>query len=96
MNEIWLELNRPSPERLNAVLKRRGISVQLSNLRTFLNCSEKHVFAARPLHKGRIYAVDKDQRWAADILDYTRNPSELNGQKCTYVLLVQDIFTKYA
>ena len=35
VNEIWLELNRPSPERLNAVLKRRGISVQLSNLRTF-------------------------------------------------------------
>ena len=40
--------------------------------------------------------MDKDQRWAADILDYTRNPSELNGQKYTYVLLVQDIFTRYA
>ena len=83
VNEIWIELNRPSPERLNAVLKRRGITVELSNLRKFLNRSEKQVFAARPLYKGRIYAVDKDQRWAADILDYTRSPAELNGRKYT-------------
>ena len=62
INEIWLELKRPSPERLNAVLKRRGINVELSNLRKFLNRSEKQVFAARPLYRGRIYAVDKDQR----------------------------------
>ena len=63
VNEIWL------PERLNAALKRRGINVELSSLRKFLSLSEKQVFAARPLYKGRIYAVDKDQRWAADILD---------------------------
>ena len=44
INEIWLELNRPSPERLNVVLKRRGVNVQLSNLKQFLSRSEKQVF----------------------------------------------------
>ena len=36
INTIWLELNRPSADRLNAVLKRRGIEVSLENLRKFL------------------------------------------------------------
>ena len=80
INEIWLELNRPSPERLNAVLKRRGVNVQLSNLKKFLSRSEKQVFSARPLYRGRVYAMDKGQRWAADILDYTKNPAELDGK----------------
>ena len=96
INEIWLELNRPSPERLNIVLKRRGVNVQLSNLKQFLSRSEKQVFSARPLYRGRVYAMDKDQRWAADILDYTKNPAELDGRRYTYVLLAQDLFTRYA
>jgi hypothetical protein len=97
VNELWLELNRPSPERLNAVLMRQGINVNLSNLRKFLSRrSEKQVFAPRPVYKGRVYAVDKDQRWAADIVDYTKNPAELDGRRYTYALIVQDIFTRYA
>ena len=97
INEIWLELNRPSVNRLNAVLKRRGIDVSLENLRKFLKSrSEREVFAARPVYKGRIYAADKDQRWAADIIDYTKNPATLDGRKYAYVLLVQDIFTRFA
>ena len=40
--------------------------------------------------------MDKDQRWAADILDYTKNPAELDGRRYTYVLLAQDLFTRYA
>ena len=97
INTIWLELNRPSADRLNAVLKRRGIQVSLENLRKFLKSrSEKEVFAARPVYKGRIYAADKDQRWAADIIDYTKNPSTVDGRTYTYILLVQDIFTRFA
>jgi len=57
---------------------------------------EREVFAARPVYKGRIYAADKDQRWAADIIDYTKNPATLDGRKYAYVLLVQDIFTRFA
>ena len=30
INEIWLELNRPSVNRLNTVLTRRGIEVSLT------------------------------------------------------------------
>ncbi len=97
INTIWLELNRPSADRLNAVLKRRGIQVSLENLRKFLKSrSEKEVFAARPVYKGRVYAADKDQRWAADIIDYTKNPSTVDGRTYTYILLVQDIFTRFA
>ena len=97
INEIWLELNRPSVARLNAVLKRRGIDVSLDTLRKFLKSrSEREVFAARPVYKGRIYAADKDQRWAADIIDYTKNPATLDGRKYAYVLLAQDIFTRFA
>ena len=63
INEIWLDLNRPSVNRLNAVLKRRGIQVSLENLRKFLKSrAEREDFAARPVYKGKIYAADKDQR----------------------------------
>ena len=97
INEIWLELNRPSVNRLNTVLKRRGIDVSLENLRKFLKSrSEREVFAARPVYKGRIYAADKDQRWAADIIDYTKNPATLDGRRYAYVPLAQDIFTRFA
>ena len=97
INQIWLELNRPSAERLNIVLRERGINVRLQNLRDFLRSRpERQVFAARPLYKGRVYAADKDQRWAADIIVYDRNPAELDGRTYTNVLLVQDIFTRYA
>ena len=97
INTIWLELNRPSADRLNAVLKRRGIQVSLENLRKFLKSrAEREVCAARPVYKGKIYAADKDQRWAADIIDYTKNPATVDGRTYTYVLLVQDIFTRFA
>ena len=97
INQIWLELNRPSAERLNIVLRERGINVRLQNLRDFLKSRpERQVFAPRPLYKGRVYAADKDQRWAADIIVYDRNPAELDGRTYTNVLLAQDIFTRYA
>ena len=47
--------------------------MSLENLRKFLKSrSAREVFATRPVYKGRIYAADKDQRWAADIIDYTK------------------------
>ena len=82
INEIWLELNRPSVYWLNAVLKRRGIQVSLENLRKFLKSrAEREVFAARPVYKGKIYAADSDQCWAADLIDYTKNPGTLDGRR---------------
>ena len=97
INEIWLELNRPSVNRLNVVLKRRGIQVSLDTLRKFLQSrAEREVFAARPVYKGKIYAADKGQRWAADITDYTKNLATLDGRRYTYVLLAPDIFTRFA
>ena len=38
----------------------------------------------------------RDQRWAADLIDYTKNPGTLDGRRYTYVLLAQDIFTRFA
>ena len=79
------------------MLRERGINARLQNLRDSLKSRpERQVFAPRPLYKGRVYAADKDQRWAADIIVYDRNPAELDGRTYTNLLLVQDIFTRYA
>jgi hypothetical protein len=34
-----------------------------------------------------------DERWAADLIQYTSQPAEVGGQRFQYVLAVQDIFT---
>ena len=98
VREIWLQVNRPSVERFTLVLRRRGIANPprlREEVRRFATYNAREVFRRPNVKKGKIFSVDKDSRWSASIIDYTRNPSA--GEKTyRYVLFVQDLFTRFA
>ena len=97
LHELWIALNRPSPNRFAAALKKRGIPARASDIKEiYKDVGSKQIFAPAPKPKGRVYAVDKDQRWMADIIVNTHMPSEDGGVKYGAVLVVQDVFTRYA
>ena len=50
--------------------------------------------APRQRYEGKIASSAINQRWAADLIDYTARPAKLNDIKYTHVLLVQDIFSR--
>ena len=52
----------------------------------------RQLLAPRQEYKGKIVATDIDERWAADLIDYTSSPSKKGGEK--YILVAQDIFTR--
>jgi hypothetical protein len=43
---------------------------------------------------GKFQATRQNEKWQADLLDRSTKPSELNGIKQTYVLVVVDVFTR--
>ena len=45
----------------------------------------------RQTYKGAIYSARLDDRWVADLIDYTSQPVG----KITHVLIVQDIFSRF-
>ena len=96
--EIWKSLNRPSPDRFALALKKRGIQARASDIRNLLtrDSGTRQIFAPPPKLRGHIYAVNKDQRWMADIIVNTHMPSMRGGTQYGAILVVQDVFTRYA
>ena len=91
-------MNRPSPERFSLALKKRGVKASAADLNNLVikSIGTTQIFAPPPKPKGRVYAVDKDQRWMADIIVNSTTPSTHQGVTYRAVLLVQDVFTRYA
>lgn len=96
--DLWISLNRPSADRFAAVLKKRGIKARPLDLKNLFirDVGSKQIFAPPPRLRGRVTAIDKDQRWMADIIVYNHMPSEHEGTTYRAVLLAQDVFTRYA
>ena len=96
--ELWKSLNRPSPDRFALALKKRGIQARASDIRDLLtrDSGTRQIFAPPPKLRGHIYAVNKDQRWMADIIVNTHMPSERGGTQYGAILVAQDVFTRYA
>jgi hypothetical protein len=92
---LWKKLLRPSPERFQAELRKRGIPAPgAAFLRRQLlgDQSAKQRFAPPPKYRGHVYAPSLNSRWAADIM-------VLRGDKedpWRHVLVVQDIFSRRA
>jgi len=88
-HQLWVDLNRPSPEKFRLALQRKGlVSPPVAQLRElfYKYQSSKQIFAPPPKYKGKIFSPGMDRRWAADVM-------VLPGK---YVLVVQDIFSRYA
>lgn len=91
---LWTKLGRPSPERFNAALRKRGIvSPGVAWFRDNIYKKDaKQIFAPPPKYQGHIYSPHLDERWAADIL--VRAP-RLGKDDWRFALIVQDIFSRF-
>ena len=99
LQQLWVELNRPSPEKFRTSLQRRGIeapSVREIKELFYKYQASKQLFAHPPKYKGKIFSPGLDRRWAADIIVNSQRPSVYDGKAYGYALVVQDIFSRYA
>ena len=90
---IYEELNRPSAAKLKIALKKEGVAFAAKDIDALTRKDMgRQLLAPRAHYKGKIVATDINERWAADLLDYTSNPSKKGGEQ--YILVAQDIFTR--
>ena len=93
IERIYEELNRPSAAKLKIALKKEGIAFDAKDIEKLTRQDTgRQLSAPRQQYKGKIVATDINERWAADLIDYTSTPSKKGGEK--YILVVQDIFTR--
>ena len=57
--------------------------------------SSKQLFAKGPTYSGKIYSPGIDRRWQSDILVNTQKPSEFQGTKWEFALIVVDVFSRF-
>jgi hypothetical protein len=97
VKELSQELGYPSANKLWAEVRKRGIQVsRMDVLRLVRSQGMRQVFRARPKYEGRITAVEINDRWVADLIDYNAQPSQdpKGGPPYQYILIVQDIFSR--
>ena len=103
VESVFEELNYPSGPRLKRVLQQRGIAFDSKQVDALAKGeSTRQVQAAAPLFKGKIWSEDLNDRWFADLIDFTAAPSD-GGKKTPlevtkdnerYILVVQDVFSR--
>ena len=98
------ELNYPSLQKLRRVLEQRGIPYNKKNLECLVKRQAVRQVQAPPYkYDGKIASQGLNQRWFADLIDFTAAPSD-GGRKTvlrpteeneSYVLVVQDVFSRF-
>ena len=91
IQRVYEELNRPSSAKLKQALKTEGIPFNAKQIDDLTRRETgRQLLAPTYKYTGKIVATDINERWAADLIDYTSTPSKL----LKYILVVQDIFTR--
>ena len=87
------ELGQPGANKLYLTAQGRGIDVSRQQVSDFVkNQAPRQVFRPRPRATGKTVATKINNRWAADLIDYTAKTKSQKGDK--HVLIVQDIFSR--
>lgn len=96
--QLWKDLNRPNLQKFARELKKRGIPARINDIEAALRPSQgaSQIFAPPPKYQGNIVSRDLDYKWVADTIVHSSNPSSYRGVKWTHVLVVQDVFSRYA
>ena len=98
LQALSVELGYPSADKLWLAAKRRGLAVTKADVTALVKKqSARQVFAARPQYDGKIVASRLNERWAADLIDYTATPSRGKTPEKTpykYILVAQDIYSR--
>lgn len=90
----------PSATKLWKAVQRFDLPVSRKEVDAFVaKQSVRQVFKQRPRYDGKVTAVEINDRWAADLIDYTAKPSVGSDDRPSdapyqYILIVQDIFSR--
>ena len=95
VRQVFQELNRPGIARLRTALGARGISASYNEVSSVVRGDDaKQLFAPRQRYEGRVASSNLNERWAADLIDFTAQLSppytHLSGPRH---LLTQDLRT---
>jgi len=103
IREVAEELNFPSAAKLKKVLESRGIKASTKEINAVVQGqSVRQVQAPAYRFNGKIASHELNDRWFADLIDFTAAPSD-GGRKTSlrptkdgerYVLVVQDVFSR--
>lgn len=98
LKELAKELGYPSGEKLWQAAQRRQLDVAKPQVLNFVRSQgQRQVLALRPKYEGKIVATKINDRWAADLIDYTAKPSlgkDASKEPYQYILIVQDVFSR--
>jgi hypothetical protein len=97
LSQLWEELAAPSATAFLKALRARGISARDSDVRELVSSkSERQVLLPGVKFTGRIVAYYENDRWSADLINYTSRPATRDGTTYAHVLIVQDMFARFA
>jgi len=96
LSKLWEDLAAPSAKVFLQALRARGIQARASDVRKFIaSKSERQVLQPGNRFTGKIAAFYQNDRWAADIISYVSRPVVQGGKEYKYILIVQDMFSRY-
>ena len=97
LDDLWEELAAPSAIAFTRALARRGIRARVKDVEAFMSSkSERQISAPGVKFTGKIVAHYEDDRWVADLINYTSRPApDKRGVMQTQALIVQDLFTRF-
>jgi hypothetical protein len=85
------ELAYPGAERLSRAAERRGLAIPRSIINAYVRSqANRQVLAPRPSYDGKVVATGTNDRFAADLIDYSTRTTKGGYQ---YILIAQDIFS---
>ena len=76
VRQVFEELNRPGISRLKTALRARGINASDIEIGSVVRGDKiRQAVAPRQRYEGRIASSNLNERWAADLIDFTAQPS---------------------
>lgn len=92
VQRLFVELNRPSANKLYLAAVERDIPLTRTQARQFVATDDvRQEFAPTPKFRGKIVSGALNERWVADVMDQKANRGS-KGE--TAILMVQDIFSR--
>ena len=95
LNQLWEDLAAPSAPKFLKALRSRGIAARESDVRRFVADKSERQILAKVKYTGKVVASSENERWQADIIDFSSRPVIQGGKTYTRVLLVQDSFSRF-
>ena len=97
LTTLYEELAAPSATAFLKALRARGVSVRESDIREWIQSkSERQILQPGNRYSGKIAAFYQNDRWSADLINYTsRHMVGSDGKKYAHILIVQDMFTRF-